>query len=583
MITAKPKLYYNTGLRVGHIPDYASKLDTWQINSREFDDHVGLQDFFLTSFRLKATWDEVKNADYMKYGDAYYWITPIMINENCAEIHCVLDAITSMGGPLALDYTETGTLTRAHPLSRVDMTNTLEEPIKPSGILKVTIHPISFTGSGTDDITLIASTVKLDDPNVSLSPTATRDALVFSGTSGSDTYTVCIPKAPEAADSTILGTLGESVNTVGYGLYDASNATVKTNLEYLRSLGLSDAVLFSYTIPKTAAAIGKGTNGHIISLMSGTSGETYSPWNSAAAITVGSSVGTYTVRMYKTFFTDRTITIRGRLSGDIKQFKAYELISLSDTNPQSTISFVYAVDPQYQGTTYCAPAYWYGNTDSLSRLAQAAKGLPWKETPISIGGATGSQWAWNQRATQLTETGTLGINSMDDLAALGVQGVSRNLEGLGGSALQLYDIIRGKEPRNISVADDPIKYRQSKANAAYAQALVQAPQLTTSPAFGLQVYLDNTFDIIELSPNENDIQRIDSYYQHYGYAQPNIVFDKSYMSSMPSWNYIEGHGITIAPTSAANFGISIKEAAEAQLNGGCTIWHVKPSQNAINY
>lgn len=581
MITAQPRLYYNTGLRVGQVIDDPSKMDSWSY--RDFDVHVGLQDFFLTSFKLKADWDDVKNADYMKYGDAYYWITPTMLNENCAEIFCQLDALTSIGGPLAQEYIS-GTLTRAHPLVISDMSNTCEEPVKPSSILKAVIHPITFTAGGNETLTVVASTVKLDDPNVSLSPNVEQDALVFSGQIGlssTDKYVVAIPKAPAAATSTIIGAFGTSYNSVGYGLYDAGNATVKKNLEYIRSLGLSEAILFSYTIPKNAISISKSADGHIISIYG-----TNSPWVSGASVSAGVSPANYTVKYYKTHLTERSFTIRGRLSGDIKNFKACEIVDPYTVQPGSLITFYYATDPQYQGTTYCAPGTYYGASDDLTRIAQAAKGLPWKDTPISIG-ATGTREAWNQRALALGEYhgglsraisqgGSIG-GIVGNLANYGGQGLATNVLGLISTLTGAAGLTKSG-PMNM----DPDSYEKAKLEMAYAQSQVQAPELTTSPALGLQNYLDNTFDIIELRPYDNDLINIDKFYARYGYAQPNIPFTKNYLNSRPDFNYIEGHGIHIAPTAAANYGKSIVEAAEAQLNGGCTIWHVKPNQNASN-
>lgn len=579
MINATPRLYYNTGLRVGQVIDDPSKMNSWSY--QDFEIHVGLQDFFLSSFKLKADWDDVKNADYMKYGNAYYWITPKMINENCAEIFCQLDALTSIGGPLAQEYIS-GTLTRAHPLVISDMSNTLDEPVKPSSILKAEIHPITFTAGANETLTVVASTVKLDDPNVSLSPSVEQDALVFSGQIGLTTqqkYVVAIPKAPAAASSTIIGAFGESYNSVGYGLYDAGNATVKKNLEYIRSLGLSDAILFSYTIPKNAISIAKDTNGHITSIY-GTSG----PWTAGASVSAGVNPANYTVKYYKTHLAYRSFTIRGRLSGDTKNFKAHELVDPYTVQPGSLITFYYATDPQYQGTTYCAPGTYYGASDDLTRIAQAAKGLPWQETPISIGGATGSRNAWNQRALDLGEyrgglskalsSGGNILGAVNNLAEYGGRGLATNLLGL-------TTFLTGRD-KGLPINMDPEQYEKAKLEMSYAQALVQAPELTTSPALGLQNYLDNTFDIIELRPYDNDLINIDKFFARYGYAQANIPFKKDYLNSRPDFNYIEGHGIHIAPTAAANYGKTIVEAAEAQLNAGCTIWHVKPNQNAAN-
>lgn len=577
MINARPRLYYNTGLRVGQVIDDPAKLDNWGYT--ELDIHVGLQDFFLSSFKAKVDWDTIKNADYMKYGDAYYWITPTMINENCAEIFCQLDALTSIGGPLAQEYVG-GFLTRAHPLNRTSIDNILDDDAKPSNILRAIVHPITFTGGGNDDLTVIASTVKLDDPNVSLTPSVEHDAVVFSAQTGltaDSKYVVAVPKAPVAASSSIVGAFGSSFNTIGYGLYDASNATVRLNLEYIRSIGLSEAILFSYKVPKAAVSVSKSADGHIISLY-GTSG----PWTNGASIAVGITAGNQNLYFYKSFLTARSFAIRSRLSGDIKHFKAHEIVDLSTSGTSQTIVFSYATDPSYQGTTYCAPNYYYGATDNFTRIANAAKGLPWADTPISIGGATGSRWAWNQRALAMENDGLFGtgIQAGSTLTQTLANISDYGAKGLIRSTLGIATLLKGeKGPINMDLQD----LKEAKDNMAYAQAMVQAPQLTTSPAFGLQNYLDNTFDIIELRPYDEDLLRIDAFYATYGYKQPNIPFLKAYLTSMPDWNYIEGSGIKISPTTAANYGKTIVEAAEAQLNGGCTIWHKKPTHGLNNH
>ena len=581
MINAKPRLYYSTGLRAGNVIDDPAKMNTW--NYIDLDDHIGLQDFFLDTIRVKVDWDTIKNADYMKYGDAYYWIIPRMINENCAEIFCQLDALTSIGGPLAQEYVA-GTLRRAHPLNRTSLDNIIEDDCKPSNILRAITHPINFLSGSSDNITLIASTVKLDDDTVSLSPSVEHDALVFSGQVGltaDDKYTIAIPKAPAPSTPTMIQAFNGDFNTVGFGLYDADNATVKKNLEYLRSLGLSDAILFSYTIPKATASIVRENNHGKIGSLSGTHDPTAnSPWIHTLGVSLRYTAGLRNLNFAKSYMTERRFVIRGRLSGDIKEFRAYEIYNPSGVG--GTIDFGYATDPAYQGTTYCSPEYYYGSTDIFTRIANSAKGLPWQDTPISIGGATGSRWAWNQRALNLSENGILGVSSLGEATQLAGRGLATNAMGIYtttlGAIMDGLHIPHGKAAANM----DPRQYEEAKNNMQYAQSLVQTPQLTTSPAFGLQNYMNNTFDVIELRPTDDDILRIDKFYAEYGYKMPNIPFNKSYLSSMPDWNYIEGNDIKISPTVHANFGKSIVEAAEGQLNAGCKIWHRRPSHGYTN-
>lgn len=578
MITAKPKIYVGTGLRVGNVPDDVSKLEQWASQVRVFDDHVGLQDFFLTSFRLKATWDEVKDADYMQYGAAYYWIIPKMLNENCAEITCVRDDLTTMGGPSRLEYIG-GYITRAHPLSANTFDNVLEEPVGPANVLVAHNTKINFSSAASDDLSIVASTVKLDDPNIDLSPTLVRDALVFSsqvgtGTSSND-YTIAVPKPPAASASTLLRSMGKTISTVGFGLYDATNATVKKNLQYLRSIGLSDAILFSYRLPKGNISFNISTDGAITFIYGGGT-DAFSGGNNVSVVF---GTGSFVPKFKKTYLVNRSIVLRSRLSGDTKTFKPYEIMN------NNNMFFQLALDPNYQGTSYCAPQYYYGVEDDALKIANSVKGLVWAECPISIGGATGSRWSQNELAANLRSAsigGTLGEGNLEGLAGIGLGGILTSTMGLTSFLNQEASRALGgnyKAPANIT----PENYRALQARAKFAQSQVQGPQLTSSPAFGLQNYISNEFDVLDIRPDDDDIRRIDKYFERYGYKQPNVVFSKAYLSSMPSFNYIEGYDIHIAPTAATSgFGREIIEGAEAALCGGCTIWHVKPNQNWSN-
>lgn len=582
MITSKPRLYYNTGITPNQVLAHSSLLNN--ASYRDFDDHIGLQDFFLTSFKLKATWDEVKEADYMKFGNAYYWITPKMINDNCCRIYCQLDALTSLGGALECTYSG-GVVHRYQPATaeRTDyFANIVDEPIGCSQILRArTVANWSMT-NGNSPVRLIASTVDLSDTTTSLSPNTDQQALVFSGdigiTPGADKYTVVVPKPPAPAQYTTFYGFDSESRTVGFGLYDATNATVKKNLQYIRALGLSDAVLFSYEIPLGAVSpIVADANGHITSI-----GQSYASasgdlgWRTAATDSITSGFGTIptggdpTSLYYKTYSVYTSYVIRGRLSGDIKQFKASEIAN------NNTIEFMWVADPQFGGTSYCAPRYFYNSDNVYYRIANAAKGLPWKEVPISYNGASGSLWSKNTYAMQQGEKIRNG-SGWDYVKNQTGAGILSNLAGLGSyMTAGLMTLKNGgsfeeylqQMPANM----DPRDYQNAKEKAAYLQSQVVAPELSCSPAVGLQSFIDNGFDIIKLMPTDSDAQMINDYFKRYGYAVPNKPFDISMMQTRNDSNYIEVSGVEIMDATV-NAGKTIRDAAAAQLQAGCWVKH----------
>ena len=123
MALTRTRLYYGTGFGVGDTPYYSSILDT--ASYRDFESHFDLQELFLTSIRLKATYDQVESADYLRFGSAYYWITGIsMINVNTAELYLELDACATCHGIGNIDFVEgEGIIERAHPLHDGDFEN----------------------------------------------------------------------------------------------------------------------------------------------------------------------------------------------------------------------------------------------------------------------------------------------------------------------------------------------------------------------------------------------------------------------------------------------------------------------------
>lgn len=567
MIINKPTLYFNTGFNVCNIPDSPALI--YKCDSITFDDHIALQDYFISSFKLKATWDQVKNADYMHFGNAWYFVKPRMINENCAEIFCQLDALTTMGGPLALTYVG-GAIARAHALSDGVGENTCEDAVGPSSILRAVNYTATPTiGSGA--IKVIASTVKLNDISANLlDPTNKKDALVFSGeiTKGTDTeeYIVAIPKGPAPAEPTTIHCLGGTTKTVGYGLYDADNSTVKTNLEYIRSLGLSDCILFSYEIPEGMATYTPGTNGHIASLNGA------NDFIEKVSLSYSSDFGSG-IHNRKTYLTANKFAIRSALSGDLKEFEAKEIMTSG-----GAITFEVATDPQMGGTSYCAPGVYFGSDNLALKVGNSAKGLPWKEIPIAFNGASGSMLAKNNLKMSLGDLQRSYTNG--EITKHGIEGILANAAGLIRTPGQLDNpnLISKEQYANMN----PFQYEKTKEIAQFKQSQIVSPDLSTSPALGLQNFLANNFNIIHLIPTTSDQQKIDKFYTMFGYAQPNIAFDKAYLSGRQYFNYIETSGVHIARSSASNYGIAIKNAAEDQLNAGVRIWHVLPTTVTTN-
>ena len=552
MITAQPRLYYNTRLTVGNVLDYTTKLNN--ATYRDFEDHVFIQDLNLPSFKLKATWNDVKNADYCRIGSVYYnIINRKMLNENCAELSLQLDGIMTLGGALAVNY-EGGVITRAHALTDDFNLNTTQEQVGCSQILRA--RRTSILNTSPDSATvhkIIASTVNLSDTDPDLlNPEKIRSSYVFNTEIGTGeqarSFTVVVPKTPAPAQKTLITGVNGSTYTSGYGLYDADNQVVKDNLQYIRALGLSDAILFSYELPSYASTFSTA-DGHITAL--GSSG-TYNELTK----NINDGIG-FTPQNQKTIITHNSFVIKSQLSGDMKEFNAIDIC-----NPTGEVVFQSFFDPQYQGRSYCTPYQINGDSGISTRISNSVKGAPWKDIPICFTGSSGSLWAYNDMAMARGDIARSGFNK-DEIGPSLYANISGLIQTIGNLA-------RGTEGGKQNLEQKDLKYKESEVS--YRQSRVVAPELTSSPAIGLQNLAPNGFDIIHMLPTDSDLQAIDKYYTLYGYAQPNIAFDKSYMQGRQHYNYIEVSGVHIIDTNN-DFGIDVIEAAQAQLAGGVKIWH----------
>jgi len=89
------KLYNNTGYNVENIPDSAALLGTPSIEKTAVDT---VQNYVMTSVRISAIFDDVKNADYCQIGDFYYFIAGVtMTSRDVAVLSLIPDYITSFG------------------------------------------------------------------------------------------------------------------------------------------------------------------------------------------------------------------------------------------------------------------------------------------------------------------------------------------------------------------------------------------------------------------------------------------------------------------------------------------------------
>lgn len=597
------RLYYNTGFNFENIPDSPDLLNT--CFHRDLEGHWDYQDFFLSSLKLKVNWNFINNVDYIKYGNAYYFVVGItMHNENNAEVHLELDALTSMGGAENLEYI-TGIITRAHATDDTMFSNIIDEPVGCSEELQITAQTTTSGGDYAQEggLTLVASTVDL---SVDLENTIRTDYIDVVGASAE----LLIPTAPPtskqtkiyytAPDGTTYSDGDTDVYNVPFGYYDLSKDLTKKNLRILRSLGLETAALYSYVVPGDYANAGYATEEDPLNPGSTIVSNRITRLDGQRSTKNGDSFkSNYSnIKNNKTYSMYNYYVVRSNTSGDTKEYKATEL---GLNNSSTTPTFVVTADPQYGGCAYCSPLRFKGATIKNPTF-ESVQSLAWYDIPIAYTNLSGEYLYNNDYKLKVVGIGTETTNSLfnlggsllggvGDMGNLGAQ-VNYDPTAQPGKNYTTTPISAGSVNAMLGVGTSALSfaskantllYKAQKVDAEYAQNKVIAPSLTAMPVKGLQRVLPNDFTIYHITPTAKDIRQIDKYFTYYGYAQPNIVFDKSYLTGRQYFNYLKCTNCKIMRDSNSDpFGIGIKSKAEQQLNNGVRIWHTLPQDVEAN-
>lgn len=596
------RLFYNTGFDNENIPESPDVLLTAPYI--DIPGHWDLQDFFLTTLRLKTTWSEIENADYLKFGDAYYFIENIkMVNMNMAIISLKLDAITSIGGAVNLDYVG-GYIERAtvinddfRPgLSTGLSLNTMNEPITPQHPLMAQLQSHDDSGELFQNVRpLIASTVDLNRINATLdngfisnshAKAMTFESDIVDSETG-EPIRVVIPSVPALSNSTFFS-VGTSVQKgIGnIGMYLADEQQIQNAMAYVTALNLTGSLLYYYApiISNGPAGYGKGEVG----VSPGQFGNWVKYINGGY---VRKSVYLEaTSRYMKSRFMYRKYLLTNTVSGNSREFDAYDVCNI--INDDIMFTYIFEFDPQPDGRIYLRPAR-FQSADTLSANHLAVAGPQWPKQPVTTN-TSGTLLAdnnygmqvqsyitqydygmaqWNTRAFDIARQS---VGFLGDTMNIGDPATLGHAVGSGVDlALNMYETSKAAEAwdREQSISKNKIKLDK-------AMSRIQTPNLSCAATTGLSIYTDkNQFAIYEVGPNASDIARFDRFFDLYGYAM-DTGFDKIYMTDTSGpgpneFNYIQTRDLKI---DKKHGNIRTRKLAENQINGGVRIWHqlVKP-------
>lgn len=627
------RIWSNTGFNAANIPDSPALL-----NAMAHADYPALdlnQERFLGSIRIKASWDNVKNADYCRVGDFFYTIENItMTSPDVAMLTLTPDYITSAGGVGSLNILD-GITSRVHvsddTYGAYGEADPLTAPSRPLKIVTKTVQPETNPLNYHTVVESSLDLIKMGE-NYSESEGIYEDGAIIavSGTDSTDegdpTVSVTFPSVYQNksgtayavrknGDKTFLPAYESDGSTIGMNkrtivvafntAVDGTDNTVQRGISVARALGVEGAISAQYSIP-----IG------MCSFLSGGNTKRYAQIiGEAKGFAISELPFEYgTAKNKRVFYGGYTPYGIVTGNGSKGEFLA-ERIFDENTAP----AFYGVADPRLHGRIY----YRFATLDKKTSVGGTSltdtdffrDSVPsnnWQSVPIIYAGKSGSMIERNsfnamlneqiaqarynfdkgETLNQLNQAGLMlqlgasvigGIDlGVDAAGAYGAKGFGMGFadgfsKTAGGGGGMLTNMINA----GVQQADlDEMRRRQMSAIGMEMQAFetsqaVYMPTINFPDAEqGLYSALSGEGCVVyryEYDPA--DIARIDKLLTMFGYKHTKAI-ESSDFTNRTYFNFIQG-GVTVGgnlPRWWCN-GIS------AQIGGGVRVWHVKPNHS----
>lgn len=557
-------VYNGTGFNGVNLPDTPANIDKWY-TPLSLPTMDILQERFLDHVDVAATWDQVKNASYVKVGNFYYSVRSVyMTSPDVARINLKADFITSAGGMASLTILDG--ITSRHHVKKEDDTfgaYTQEDPyLSPSRPLKLEAAGWKGEDDGNDE-TFMVSTLDLSE--MGQDGYEKKGATFIDPTSGEKVTTPELTFSSQSTNYTIedgkRSAFLQGITTFRVSIDELTGANVA------RNLGSETAITAQYAIPaKYVSDTPEGESGKRTS-MKGVKG------------TIDSALP----------FEYTTVKNKRVLYGSLNK---YGIITASgnkaDFNPEdirgadSTAKFQYVTDVRPQGRPYFAPANYHGNTDIWGNNPIGGEG--WRDVPLIYYQKSGNvQDAYNFSADRRIEasqyinsnvqrwTGLAARTGERLSGALDLDPLESASKLVGGYISGAADILSTTADQAFSSEQYELDRNKELYNFEVGQHII-APQVEFPYSDGtIRDYVGNNLYIYRYRPDDLDIKKFDKILTMFGYADT-APLTSDMFSNRKNFNYVQAQGVSIG----GDLPTWWKEGIAMQLGVGVRIWHVKP-------
>ena len=605
-------LFLNTGFNTINIPDSPALVNGMSsITVPALDIN---QERFLPSVRVRATWAQVKDADYCKVGDFYYTINSItMTSQDVAEISLTPDYITSAGGPAALEILD-GLTDRVHVSNDAFGIYSGDDPyMAPAYDLDVMSDTTSGDfSSASDGYTFIDTTLDLYVMG-SKAQSDTVEALTAVDSNGTEPKEVVFPmvnyinmgqytffRSGLSAQQTLQTTKGQVTICMDSSASNFDNIT--NGIALARALGIESSISGSYQIPAEMIdppSYRSGLSSYCLSITGkfGTKASTI-PFEYGASV--------QNKRVYYGNFTPYTLATA---SGSSISANAEEVF---DGFNAPHIKFT--CDPRREGKPYFRFGKMHGidvSDNAKDFFRGCVPGLPWRSVPMVFTDKSGSiidtvrhnasvaqrdmtdvyqevGYNWNRGVNMFgigastVTAGMAGFVEGGGFSKYNMAGASGVNIGAGGKAgfgtfTQGLAGIGNFELGNMAYRDTSALQRQIEAREFQIQQNVNVPTIMfpNSPDLMGEI-IGNGYLLYRSVYKAADISRIDKILTAFGYKHTKVL-ETSDFSNRQKFNYVSG-SITVG----GNLPRWWCDGISSQIAGGVRVWHIKPTHTAYS-
>lgn len=605
MATYACRLYQNTGFNAVNIPGTPTLLEScarFDVNAVEI-----MQNRFLQKIRVRATWDQVKNCDYIRLGTInpdYYFISSIaMLATDVAELSVLYDYVTTAGGPANLQILD-GITSRVHVTDDSFGKYCEADPLTaPSQPLQVQMN---WFNPSTESHTYVESTVNLPQTG------AAQEGISYKV--GGD-ESVIIPTVRHLERFTQYSLAGHdaSVNphTMLYDLNDTTPASmgngwnnqkaILMGQKRVRELGIEQgAIINQVQIPVAYAEAASVDSEDVLVDSQYVDDEGHTVYHTQdvvdrSILTFRGKTGTQTSNMPYEYTGARN----NRLN--YGEYTKYGLISCSgesceynaedikDTAGPTSPILRYMGDPHTDGKPYFRWRMVNGDSSDIGFFKNCITGLQWKQIPLFFndpsGTAINTLKYQNSRNIAATEFNNANIRrDIDTIKAVtsGAAGIisgglTGDIGGAFGSFANASMTMIGNALDEDLSRSSYYAQKRSEMSDYMVQNTVAAPEINFP--YNSEVMRDffgNGCMMYRYKYTQADINRIDKLLTMYGYKHTKPL-ETSDFTNRVNFNYVECSNVTV--TGLPKW---MCDGVSMMLKNGVRVWHVLPNPALYN-